>query len=177
MKHLARMMPVVVAMLVMGVANVAWGGTTTGQVNSTMTLTAACQVNGSTSSSGVNFGTLNFGSQTTLFNTATAQVNGGSGAIAVQCSPGAGAVLTFQAGQHDAQVSGGSRAMANGSGKFIPYDIYSDAGYSSVLASGATVNITEDGTTQTVNIYGRAVGVAGLTPGTYTDVIAVQLNF
>ncbi|GGP23150.1 Csu type fimbrial protein [Silvimonas iriomotensis] len=163
--------------LTLALSGIAMGGTTTGQVNSTMTLTAACQVNGSTTSTGVNFGSLNFGSQTTLFSTASAQVNGGSGAIAVQCSPGSGATLTFQAGLHDAQVTGGGRAMANGAGKFIPYDIYSDAGYSTVLASGSSVNITEDGTTQTVNIYGRAVGVAGLTPGTYSDVIAVQLNF
>jgi len=33
------------------------------------------------------------------------------------------------------------------------------------------------GVAQTVNIYGQAVGKAGLPAGTYTDTIAVELTF
>ena len=33
------------------------------------------------------------------------------------------------------------------------------------------------GVAQTVNLYGRAVGKAGLPAGTYTDTVAVELTF
>jgi spore coat protein U-like protein len=151
--------------------------TVTGTVDATITLSAACEVNGSTATSGVNFGTLDFGSVSTFFSSADAQVDGnGSGSISVQCSPGSGATLTINSGLHDAAVSGGSRALTDGS-QYIPYDIYSDAGFNTVLNNNSTLSITADGTVQTVPIYGRAVGASGLSPGTYTDTISVTLTF
>ncbi|PZU57611.1 MAG: spore coat protein [Sphingobium sp.] len=151
--------------------------TVTGTVGSTITLTAACQVNGSTATSGVNFGTLDFGSRSTLFNTATGVVDGnGAGAIAIQCTPGSGATLTVVGGAHDAAITGGNRALSNGT-KFVPYDIYRDAGYANVLANGATISVTTDGTVQTIPIYGRAVGTSALVAGTYTDTISLTLTF
>ena len=60
-------------------ASSAHGATTlTGQLSSTLTLTASCQVNGAVGTTGLSFGTLNFGSQTTLFSSANAQVVSGS---------------------------------------------------------------------------------------------------
>lgn len=100
----------------------------------------------------------------------------GAGAIAIQCTPGSGATLTFAAGQHDGQASGGGRALSNGS-LYIPYDIYSDSGFTSLLSSGSTVAVTTDGSVHTVPIYGRALGASGLTADTYTDIISVSLAF
>lgn len=151
--------------------------TVTGTIDSTITLTSACEVNGSTGTTAVDFGTLDFGSHTSLFTEATAQVDGnGSGAIAIQCTPGSGATLTFLAGLNDDEVAGSTRAMTNGT-LFVPYDIYSDPAFATVLDNGSTVPVTADGTVQIVNVYGRALGNAGLTAGTYTDTIAVTLTF
>lgn len=158
-------------------ASTASAQTVTGTIDATITLTAACEVNGATGTTGVDFGALDFGSNTTLFSEATSQVNGnGSGAVSVQCTPGNDATLTFGAGQHDGSATGGTRAMSDGT-QFVPYDIYSDAGYATALTSGETMSITADGTVQTVQVYGKAVGGTGLAAGTYTDTIAVTLTF
>ena len=42
----------------------ALAATTTGAINATLTLTTGCLVNGQSATTGVNFGTLNFGSST-----------------------------------------------------------------------------------------------------------------
>lgn len=157
--------------------HIAHAQTVTGTIDASITLVAACEVNGDAATSNVDFGSLDFGSVSTFFTSSDAQVDGnGSGNISVQCSPGSDATITIDSGANDAAVAGGGRALANGS-VYIPYDIYSDAGFSTVLNNGSTLSVTGDGTEQTVPIYGRAVGVAGLSPGTYTDTISVTLTF
>lgn len=80
---------------------------TTGNINSTLTLTAACQVNGSSGTSGMNFGTLDFGTQDALFTSAGAQVmGGGGGAMSVLCSAGTIPVIRVRAGVNDGQSTG-----------------------------------------------------------------------
>ena len=48
----------------------------------------------------------------------------------------------------------------------VAYDIYRDAALQNVLANGATFSVPADGVAQLVPIYGRALGRAGLAPGT-----------
>lgn len=148
----------------------------TGQIAATLTLISNCQVNGSTASSGVNFGALNFGSQIAQFTGATAQVGGG-GAISVLCSPGAIPVVKVGVGGHDGASAGGTRALSDGT-NFVPYDFYTDAATTVLLPINGTITLpTSIGVAQTVNLYGRAVGKAGLPPGVYTDTVAVELSF
>jgi spore coat protein U-like protein len=46
------------------------------------------------------------------------------------------------------------------------------------LAIGGVIALAEStGVAQTVNIYGKAVGKAGLPAGTYSDSVAVELTF
>lgn len=86
--------------------------------------------------------------------------------------------MKVRAGAHDGQSAGGTRALADGSGNFVPYDLYTDSGHSQLLAVDDVINLaTSTGVAQTVNIYGKAVGKAGLPAGTYTDTIAVELTF
>ena len=152
---------------------------TTGTIESTLTLTAACQVNGSSGTSGVNFGALDFGTRDALFTSADAQViGGGGGAISILCSAGTVPVIRVGAGVHDGQSTGGSRALADGAGNFVPYDFYTDSGRTQVLAINGTITLpTSSGTAQTVNLYGQARGKAGLPAGVYTDTVSVELSF
>lgn len=53
--------------------------TVTGQISSSLTLIASCQVNGSGAATGLNFGSLNFGTTNSLFTNADAQLLGGTG--------------------------------------------------------------------------------------------------
>jgi spore coat protein U-like protein len=153
--------------------------TVTGSINSTLTLISACQVNGSSGTSGLNFGALNFGTQDALFVTANAQVlGGGGGAMSILCSAGTVPVVKVRAGLHDGQSSGGTRALADGAGNFVPYDLYTDTGRTTLLAIDGTITLpTSTGVAQTVNLYGKAVGKAGLPAGVYSDTISVELSF
>jgi spore coat protein U-like protein len=153
--------------------------TVTGQITSSLTLTSSCQVNGSGGSTGLNFGALNFGTANSLFTTATGQVlSGGGGAMSILCSSGTTPTIKVRAGAHDGQSPGGTRALYDGVANYVPYDLYTDAGHSQLLAIDGTINLAAStGVAQTVNLYGQAVGKAGLPAGTYTDTIAVELTF
>lgn len=153
--------------------------TVTGQITSSLTLISSCQVNGAGGSSGLNFGALNFGTANSLFTTADAQVlGGGGGALSILCSSGTTPTVKVRAGSHDGLSTGGTRALADGSGNFVPYDFYTDSGHSQLLAIDGVINLAAStGVAQTVNLYGRAVGKAGLPAGVYSDTVAVELTF
>lgn len=162
----------------LALATQAQAATVTGTINSTLTLTAACQVNGSSGTSGLNFGSLDFGTQDALFTTANAQVLGSGGALSILCSAGTVPAIRVRAGSHDGQSTGGTRALADGAGNFVPYDFYTDSGRTTVLAIDGTITLpTSTGVAQTVNLYGQARGKAGLPAGVYTDTVAVELSF
>lgn len=173
-----------IALSLIGLALVTGGQaatTVTGQVSANLTLTAACQVNGAGTGAGtgINFGTLSFGTATSLFTEADGQVlGGGGGALSILCSSGTSPTVKVRAGTNDGQSTGGTRALADGSGNFVPYDLYTDSGHTTLLAIDGVINVgASTGVAQAVNIYGKAVGKAGLPAGTYTDTVAVELTF
>ena len=153
--------------------------TVTGQITSSLTLISSCQVNGAGGTTGLNFGALDFGVANSLFTEADAQVlGGGGGGLSILCSSGTIPAVKVRAGSHDGQSPGGTRALADGGGNFVPYDLYTDAGHSQILAIDGVINLAAStGVAQTVNLYGQAVGKAGLPAGTYTDTISVELTF
>ncbi|MCX2545514.1 spore coat protein U domain-containing protein [Pseudomonas sp. COW5] len=153
--------------------------TVTGQITSSLILISSCQVNGSGGSTGLNFGALNFGTANSLFTTATGQVlGGGGGALSILCSAGTTPSVKVRAGAHDGLSPGGTRALYDGVANYVPYDLYTDAGHSQLLAIDGVINLAAStGVAQTVNLYGQAVGKAGLPAGTYTDTISVELTF
>ena len=106
------------------------------------------------------------------------EIGGGGGAISILCSAGTVPVIRVGAGSHDGQSAGGSRALADGVGNFVPYDFYTDAGRTQVLAINGTITLPlSSGVAQTVNLYGQARGKVGLPAGEYTDTVSVELSF
>lgn len=154
----------------------------TGTVDATITLEAGCIVNGQNfddGTSGADFGTLDFGTENTLFSQADAQILSGGAAFTVQCSNGITPVLSFNAGLNDGEGAGaGLHAMEHqtDAGRFVTYNLYSDAGRNTVIPVGGDVSLAGGGAQQTVNVYARAFGEAGLTPGVYSDIITVVLE-
>ncbi|NBF04180.1 fimbrial major subunit CsuA/B family protein [Pseudomonas sp. Fl5BN2] len=168
------------ALLGLAMASTVHAATTvTGQITSTLILISSCQVNGVGGSTGLNFGALNFGTTNSLFTTATGQVlSGGGGALSILCSSGTTPTLTIQGGSNDGKSTGGSRALYDGVANYVPYDLYTDSGHSQLVAINGVINLAPStGVAQTVNIYGQAVGKAGLPAGTYSDTVSVQLTF
>jgi|SRR5690606_25003441 spore coat protein U-like protein len=152
----------------------------TGTIDATITLTSGCVINSGNEmdgASGVSFGSLDFGTQPTLFTSADSQVTGGATGIEVQCTAGVAPRLVFQSGLNDGEGSGaGNRAMHDGSGNYVTYNLFLDAGYASPLSIGADVTLEDDGSAQVIAVYGRAYGAAALPADTYDDVITVLLE-
>lgn len=154
----------------------------TGTIDATITLEAGCIINGQNlddGAGGANFGSINFGTQNTLFTRSDAQVLNGGSALSIQCSPGITPTLSFNAGENDGEGAGtGLRAMAHASaaGQFVTYNLYSDAGRTTIIPIGGDIALAPSGAVQTINIYGSAFGEAGLVPGAYSDTITVVLE-
>ncbi|MDF7648283.1 spore coat protein U domain-containing protein [Candidatus Pantoea formicae] len=177
--------------LTMALPVTTYAASTTGTIAATLTLTTGCLVNGQSATTGVNFGSLNFGTSAATFDSLGATLVGSSGnGIYVRCTTG----QTF-----NVQVTGSNTAPATVYGTVstqprylrlgsdntqgIAYTIYSDAAYTTAIANNT--NIAASGTTDATlgtnyAIYGRIVG-GGYNPiipaGTYTDTINVSVNY
>lgn len=164
--------------LVLALVSNAQAGSNTGLITFSMTLSSSCLVNGADGATAVSFGALDFGTTGSLFTVNGEVLAGGGGALSILCSSGISPVVTIGAGAHDGESVGGTRALADISGNFVPYDLYTDSGRTQVLAINGEIAL-EGGTgaARTVNIYGKAVGKADLPAGTYSDTVAVELTF
>lgn len=145
--------------------------TVTGQISASLILTSSCQVNGVGGSTGLNFGALNFGTTNSLFTEMDAQVlQGGGGTLSILCSSGTSPILKIASGSNDGKSTGGGRALYDGVANYVPYDFYTDSAHTQLLAINGVINLAlSTGVAQSVNLYGKAVGKAGLPAGTYTD--------
>ncbi|MBU7589633.1 MAG: spore coat protein U domain-containing protein [Sphingopyxis terrae] len=154
----------------------------TGSIDATITLEAGCIINGQTLSDGAggaDFGTIDFGTQNTLFSEADGELLSGGGALRIQCSPGIVPTLSFKAGENDGSGAGpGAHAMAHASspGHYVTYNLYSDAGRSTVIPVGGSVTLAATGAEQQIDIYARAFGEPGLVTGAYSDTVTVVLE-
>jgi spore coat protein U-like protein len=175
---------------VLASSHVMAAGSLAGQLNAQMTLQAGCIVSGApgAGSTGVNFGTLDFGTQPATFTgilAATASGGaGGAGATQILCSPDVTSLSITVSGGNNAGQGGsvgiGSRAMKLGTSSYLPYEVYSDAGMTSAYptsASAVGVTLPGTGVALPLPIYGRInkTSAAALTSGTYTDVLQVTL--
>lgn len=160
----------------------------TGDLNATITLTTACQINNTLTpdgSTGVDFGTIDFGPQSTYFTTADAQLVGTLGnGVRIQCSNGVAPTLTFSGGGFAGSGSSntgttGARAMQHvtDTSQFVTYNLYSDTSGGTVIPVNGTIPLAADGSVQTIPVFGRAFGADGLLTGVYNDVVVVTVSF
>lgn len=167
-------------------------GSLAGQLNAQMTLQAGCIISGApgAGTTGVNFGTLDFGTQPATFTgmlLATASGGaGGAGATQILCSPDVTSLsIAISAGNNAGQggsVGTGARAMKLGTSNFLPYEVYSDAAMTSAYPTSASaigVTLPGTGVALPLPIYGRInkTSAAALMSGTYTDVLQVTLSW
>ncbi len=165
-------------------------GNMAGQLNAQMVLQSGCIVSGApgAGSTGVNFGTLDFGTRPSTFTgvvTTTASGGaGGAGATQIVCSPDVTSLtVSVSAGNNAGQgatVGTGARAMKFGASSYLPYDVYSDAGMTTPYpTSGSTLAVSLPGTGAAIAlpVYGRInkTSLNALAAGTYTDVLQVTL--
>lgn len=177
--------------LSLGVASSGFAATTTGTINATLTLTTGCLVNGQSGTSGVNFGTLDFGSSAATFDSLNATLVSPVGnGIFVRCTTGQ--TYNVQVTSSNTApatvfgaVTGQPRYLVLGSDNTqgIAYTLYSDAAFATAIANNT--NLPSSGTADPVNgdnypVYGRITGGgfnAAIPAGTYTDTINVAVNY
>ena len=175
----------------LGVACSGFAATTTGTIGATLVLTTGCLVNGQSGTSGVNFGTLDFGTSAATFSTLNATLVGSQGnGFYVRCTTGQ---------TYSVQITGSRAAPATVYGtpgaqprylilgsdatQGITYTLYSDAAYTNAIANNT--NLTANGTASPTlgdlyQMYGRVQGGgfnAAIPAGTYTDSIGVAVNY
>lgn len=183
--------------LVLSSANPALAaGSTTGTINASLVLTAGCIVNGSTATSGVPLGLLDFNSHNaqTFTGADAALANSTNNAIAVKCSPGS--PYTLKVTSSKAAPSGAIYGTVSATApRYLVGTAYPDDGvayvlsHTSAFAAGDIIvnntNFPAATTTDPTNgdlypIYGRIAGVTGNTAihaDTYTDIINVQVDY
>lgn len=143
--------------------------TSTDTLNVTATVTASCDITSTT--------TLAFGSVT---QSATDVDN--AGAVNLICTTSTPWFLSAAAG---ANATGAQNRMKHASlAEYLNYDIYSDAGRSTIFPVAAGTLGAGDtggagtGVAQTVPVYGRIpAGQTLPTPGSYTDTVTMTVTY
>ena len=135
----------------------------------TATVISACTVSGTA---------LNFGSS--IDPLAAATPLDASSTLSVQCTNTTPYTVALNAGANAGGASNfGSRAMKSGSNS-LAYQLYLDAGRSSVWGDGtgsSTASGTGTGSTQSLTIYGRLPSLNNVVPGSYTDTVTVTVSY
>lgn len=168
---------VIAGVLALGLgARPALADTQTGTVTVKATLVAACAA--------VTPVTLDFGNIASIG--ALAANNDKTTTFQVACSNGA--PYTVYLGDGGNRIAGSNRRMANGTA-LLPYQLYSDTGFSHVwdttgMGVGVTggsggVNGTGNGANQTMTIYGRIASgtVPPATIGAYSDTVVITVAY
>lgn len=148
-----------------------YANTITGNLNVKLTIAPGCQVSGG-ATSGVDFGTLDFGTWSLLNQNIDAQQDIGS-QVSLACSTGEPYTIELDNGQNFSST----RQMANG-GNYVGYELYQDSNRSQRWGTGVeALAATGDGTVQSHIVYGR-VPVQTVQPaGTYTDMVVVTVSW
>lgn len=157
-------------------AQPASAGTASGTIGVSLTVSAACVVNGASAvaASFGSGGSIAFAAQPGLFGDVDAQmVTSGGTALSVLCSPGVGPSLTLGAGAHDAT---GQRHLSNGSST-VAYRLFSDSGRTTEVGIGQAIPLgTATSSPISVPIYARVNSNGVVLPaGNYTDTVQVTL--
>ncbi|MBL8269282.1 spore coat U domain-containing protein [Steroidobacter sp.] len=179
MKHLNRWMSSAAAVALM--VGVTAQASVSGTMGVQLQLENGCIVSGSTDPlSAVDFGTMNFGAVPTIFTESLhAQAMTGGSAVQLECSAGAALNVLVGNGQN---ASGGVRRMAVG-GNFVQYRLFTQpngGGVEYAVGSSAlnlSATVPGAGGTFDLPIYGVIAPQAGLTAGSYNDLVSITLTF
>lgn len=154
-------------------------------LKSEINLEPACLINQKNTLQGSNLnklGSLNFDDQYSNFNlTSTTLSNESNNAIQVLCPEGSNVKVLFNAGTNANHVpnqfaANYQRAMSNGNGDYIAYQIYENSKSGKVLTPQTSIDFL-GGSEYTIRLYAEAVNTRVLQKGEYTDQITITINF
>lgn len=160
-------------------ATPASAATQNGVLNVQLAVTPSCSINTSATGAGLGNSVLNFGTVSSLETGAVANTGTtvGAGAVNVLCNNGTAWNVSFDAGLN---ASGGQRYMKGGSkgNETVPYNLYSDSGYTASIDPKGVVKGQGTGVVQAVPIYGKIpAGTTLPSVGTYTDTVNMLVSY
>ncbi|WP_163120837.1 spore coat protein U domain-containing protein [Acinetobacter portensis] len=172
------------SILIFFIAGSSFAGQGQMRLNSTLNLVPACLINGKTVVTGTSdrkFGDIDFGDQSAGFSSVNTTLTNEFNAIKIHCPVNSRVSVSFSAGQNSANVpnvnkSKAERAMTDGAGHYIAYQIYRD-NKNGVVLSPQTQLSFDGGVEQQVRIYSEAYNAGGLVKGQYIDQITVTVAF
>ena len=165
-------------------SNTCFAGQGTVNLTSSLSLVAACLINSQsyTNETGVAVGDLDFGNQSSAFDVVTTTLtNNVNNTIKILCPTGINPSIQFGSGNHADSVPTGlqatySRAMSNGAGVYIAYNLYRDS-RNGMLLSPTEIVTFSGGVEETFNLFAEAANTSNLPLGQYTDVLIVTVSF
>ena len=135
--------------------------TATGSLGVSAQLTVTCTVN----SPSIAFGTI----------ASDAGVSSGSAAINVSCNGApVSPTIALDTGLNSLGVVATTRALSNGT-NFLDYDLYTNAGLTTVWSSAQSVTVSAGSGTLTV--YGKIPAAQYQPAGLYSDTVGITLNY
>jgi spore coat protein U-like protein len=104
----------------------------------------------------------------------------GDGSISVICTNGSAVTIELDGGQNEdgAAPAAPARRMADGA-NFLSYTLYSDAGLSTLWATGAAVDVDDTGTgvASSHTVYGSVAQDQNVPVGSYSDTVSATVTF
>jgi spore coat protein U-like protein len=147
--------------------NVSAGSNTDG-LNVSSSVAANCVIQG-----GLSNLTLNFGDYTTI--SSPLQVNG---TMQLRCVRGTPAQIGLDGGIHSSNAVGSTRAMSNGAGSYLSYEIFTSAGRTTVWTNAVTVPyLASTSGAVSISLYATVLENQDVTTGIYTDNVQVTVSF
>ncbi|WP_297199730.1 spore coat protein U domain-containing protein [uncultured Pluralibacter sp.] len=169
--------------LLLAFATGARADSSTGTVGVTLTLTNGCLINNNETGSGINFGTLDFGTQAATFGVLTRQTN----SFTVKCNttnytvkvtgsqntskPATTAGITGTAARYLVNTTDTTQGVA--------YSLFDSSAMSKEIENGTALQpVSSADSTDTYALWGRIQGNSTLVAaGTYTDTVQISVDY
>jgi len=94
--------------------------------------------------------------------------------VSVTCTNGTDYSVALNDG---ANASGSTRRMLSGGSNYLSYEMYSDAGRSTVWNAATPVTGTGSGVAQSLTVYGRVPSGQNVPAGSYSDTVQVTVTY
>ena len=133
----------------------------------------ACQA-GSSSGSGLSFGTLDFGTHFRLDSLITRAGQPGAGALRVNCQQNIPYRVLINAG-YSGTIN--NRQMAGPGSAVLAYNLYTAADYTTIWDDSTGVSAIGNGQDQWLPVYARVPAQSAPPPGNYSDTLTVTVSW
>jgi spore coat protein U-like protein len=101
----------------------------------------------------------------------------GSGTVTIACTKGANTTISLDLGGN---ASGSQRRLKDGGTNFLSYDLFQDAGRTTVWGTGGDVltpPAAPSKAPRNYSVYGRVPANQDVPAGNYTDTVVATVNF